>query len=165
MSWRQWSRQFMLMCGCWQRIWATVVGVTWWWHSLWCMWKWLHQLQKTPAHQSSIDSNRSLWCIWNSKTTIQFRNSHNEWCFPRNSTLPSLSSTTFQDNDLHLARVSIIETHQVSEHNLLDWSKVMQVGYSYCLYLFKLIQLMAAQMHSNADFESVKMPVAVAKLK
>ena len=46
-----------------------------------------------------------------------------------------------------------------------DWPKAMQVGYSHRLYLFKFIQTKAAWMQGNADFESVKMPAAAAKLK
>ena len=46
-----------------------------------------------------------------------------------------------------------------------DWPKAMQVGYSRHLYLFKFIRTKAARMHGNADFESVKMPAAAAKLE
>jgi len=41
----------------------------------------------------------------------------------------------------------------------------MQVGYSRRLYLYKLIRTKAARMHGDADFESVKMPAAAAKLE
>ena len=87
MSCRWWSRQFMLMCRCWQRIWATVSG----WHDSGtacdaCGSGSTSSKQPQLTNPSNIDSNQSLWCNWNCKTTMQWCYGHNKWCFPCNST-------------------------------------------------------------------------------